>query len=138
MVANGQFVGGDVSIRDTYDAGITFDGESDLALAGLYASPFLVNSDDADMLEVDAVGFPPIIVSLSSQALRFTCGLYLMTRHDFSAIIGEGFQSARLVDDAVPTYLVALLGVGNEVLLPAEALAVEPQFYLIGVGEGDK
>ena len=88
------------------------------------------------MLQVGAVGFPVSVIGDYLQPDRLAGGFDAVACHHLAARAGDGFQRARTVDDVVPFNPVAHLRVLPVVLLHAEALAVQSEFHLVGIGVG--
>ena len=66
MWLGGDFVGGDVTIRYGYNAGVTLYVECQFVVVREATATLAVDSSEADMLQVDAVSLPVGVVRLSN------------------------------------------------------------------------
>ena len=99
---------------------------------GNNASP-LIHSFHHDMLQVDAISAPGLLVGDEAKSDSRSCCLLTMTADDFSAIEAKHLDVSSFVGQGVPSNLVAHLRVAAVVLLTSEAAAVHQQFHFIAI-----
>ena len=135
-----QLVGGDVAVVHCHDVCITLHREGQfrerLLVQRRHHSPtLLVDGIDADVHKVLAVCTPSLSIGHEFQGHCLARGLQLVTRHHLAVLLAHCRQRAGLVRNVFPQDARTLFRVAA-VLLHTEALAVEEEFYLIGIGVG--
>ena len=138
MLLHVEFLAVDISIGDRHDAGIALHTEMEFVLCHRYTVPLAIDSLDANMHQVGAVGFPGVVLGSGAEFHGLACSLYLVTGHFLAPVIGDGEQFAVGILDAVPFDLVAQLRIVLGILLAAEFLSVEDELHLVDIGIGDE
>ncbi len=138
MILHVEFFAVDVTVGDCHDAGIALHTELELVLCHWYAASLAIDSLDADVHQVGAVGFPGVVLGSGAEFHGLACSLYLVTGHFLAPVIGDGEQFAVGILDAVPFDLVAQFRIVLGIQLAAEFLPVEDELHLIGIGIGDE
>ena len=70
MILHVEFFAVDVTIGDCHDAGIALHTEMEFVLCHRYAAPLAIDSLDANMHQVGAVGFPSVVFGSDAELFQ--------------------------------------------------------------------
>lgn len=110
VVGNVEFVRVLIAIAYSHKLGITLHSKRDIAYSIGYSTTLAIDSDDAQMLQVLSIGLPEVIVGHNLERLGLACSFDAMTGYHLSIGASYGLQATLMIDDLLPTDLVAVLG----------------------------
>ena len=136
MLLVGYSIAGNVAIAYSYKTGIASNCQRHIVGCCRYDASLTVDSRDANMLKVGAVGLPLVVVCLHFQGNSRTCSLYSLASDHLTICADYRFDIAWLVFYIFPDDDISMLCVVLGISLTSETLPVDDEFHFVGIGIG--